>query len=343
MDSKESSTSSHKRPRLEEKQSSESSSFEIPVLQPDASSSDIEEAYQTCQAVSIPKISTSSHQTFTWKDVGSLFESLDKDKESWCVENGGKDTVLPAEFLKAHHNGYSSFLVQKDADILQETLKRLPISTLVESWSHSECIWFFFGVSHQDDDTCLAGRPEHTDSVSHDGTWHYQVSGCKRWYLRPTQEMLQTRPQATSTVIECQQGDVILLNTRLWWHRTELPPQPTPSVSYARDFYKKAPSTDSEDTAPASMTNVDGMYASNDIEENTIIFTEHEMPDCELPHADMAENANCKVVELEDGTSALVSTRLIQSGEFFCVAQEESSDEEEEVDELDFGSEDGES
>jgi hypothetical protein len=36
-----------------------------------------------------------------------------------------------------------------------------------------------------DDDEYVAGRSEHTDHVACSGTWHYQVSGPKVWYLRP--------------------------------------------------------------------------------------------------------------------------------------------------------------
>lgn len=52
------------------------------------------------------------------------------------------------------------------------------------------------------------------------------------------------------------------------------------------------------------------------------------MPDCELHRS--ATGANCEVVELEDGTGAVVSTRDITSGEFFCVPESDSETEEEE-------------
>mmetsp|Transcript_12376 Transcript_12376/g.26196 ORF Transcript_12376/g.26196 Transcript_12376/m.26196 type:complete len:96 (+) Transcript_12376:267-554(+) len=74
------------------------------------------------------------------------------------------------------------------------------------------------------------------------------------------------------------------------------------------------------------MTNVDGTYAMDDIAEDTIIFKEDDMPDCELHRSSDAEKANCKVVELEDGLQAVVSSRFISAGEFFCIP--ESSDEE---------------
>ena len=77
------------------------------------------------------------------------------------------------------------------------------------------------------------------------------------------------------------------------------------------------------------MKNVDGLYAANTVEAGTIIFTEEDMPNVELPHSSTLNESNCKVVELEDGSSALVSSRLIQAGEFFCVAEEQSESDEE--------------
>ena len=73
------------------------------------------------------------------------------------------------------------------------------------------------------------------------------------------------------------------------------------------------------------MTNVDGLYATKDIALGTIIFTEVDMPDCELHRS--STDPNCEVVELEDGTNAVIAARPISSGEFFCVP--ESSDDEE--------------
>lgn len=320
--------SGHKRPR-----SDLSTSFQIPVLNSDCLQRDnnsIQDAYQKCQALFIPKVATNSNSTFSWKELSSLFESLDKDKESWCIENGGDANVLPPDFLHAKQVGYSSFLLQKDTTILQDTLIRLPVCEISKSWSHSKCIWWFFGVS--DGKAELEGRPEHTDSVSHDGTWHYQLSGSKRWYLRPSEELLQTCPEATATVIDCKEGDVLIVNTRLWWHQTKIPTQTTPSVSYARDFYLEGNTKEKGDIQePSSMTNVDGMYAPRDLEEGAIVFTEEDMPDCELPHSET--NFNCRVVELEDGTSALISTRPIKSGEFFCVADDENDESEQDGEE----------
>lgn len=81
------------------------------------------------------------------------------------------------------------------------------------------------------------------------------------------------------------------------------------------------------------MSNVDGLYATSDIEAGVIIFTQESMPDCSLHRSD---NPNCEIVETEEGQMAVVSARNIKSGEFFCVANsddESSNSEEEEQDE----------
>ena len=78
----------------------------------------------------------------------------------------------------------------------------------------------------------------------------------------------------------------------------------------------------------ATMTNVDGLYATNDIESGTIIFTEADMPDCELHR--VKSNPNCEVVELDVGVGAVVSCRNIKAGEFFCTLESDADDEWEE-------------
>jgi len=167
-----------------------------------------------------------------------------------------------------------------------------------------------------------------------------------------------------SIQVDCCEGDVFIINTRLWYHQTILPPQPNPSVSYARDFWLKpkretrkttnneadqttATATaespnggkstegifvDDDPTKGITMTNVDGLYATEDIEEGTVIFREDTMPDIELHRS--ATNSNCDVVEVidEDGLEiqAVVSTRPIAAGEFFCMPESDDEGEEEE-------------
>ena len=316
-------TSSRKRPRLDPPEA-----ITIPVLH------DIEDhqaffyAFCKYQAVFLPAIARREMTTLTWKDLSKLFESMEKDdQDSWCIENGTTvdSSVTPTDFLQAQQDGYASFLLQKCKILQDTTLERLPVSELPGTqWTYGPCLWFFFGVNSSSKE--LPGRPEHTDSVSHDGTWHYQLSGCKRWFLRPTDELLKRVDDVRPCTVTVQEGDVLVVNTRLWWHRTVIPSQPEPSVSYARDFFTSAAASDQKAEEP--MSNVDGLYAANDIEEGTILFTEDNMPDCELHRS--STDPNCEIVQLEDGTGAVVSCRKILSGEFFCVAESEDEDASEE-------------
>jgi len=108
--------------------------------------------------------------------------------ETFCVENaapGAKkleaDQVFGGVKKRPSASWYSSFLVQHDPDALKDTLKKLPFECppLLESQdvSHSDHIWFFAGDNPKR--KAMPGRPEHTDAVTHAGTWHYQLSGSK--------------------------------------------------------------------------------------------------------------------------------------------------------------------
>ena len=182
----------------------------------------------------------------------------------------------PSDFLRTatgnkasdDRRGYCSFLVQEPRSV-SDTLKRLPLSQLplaaaglryqkedendttakLVKMRHGPCLWIFFGRNGQRDSKKptpepLEGRPEHTDSVSHDGTWHFQWSGVKEWHLRPTEELMKrwrdkrrnvpTHVQSDTgligsedgrVVVKCSEGDVLIVNTRLWWHKTVIPPQ----------------------------------------------------------------------------------------------------------------------
>ena len=82
------------------------------------------------------------------------------------------------------------------------------------------------------------------------------------------------------------------------------------------------------------MTNIDGTYAAEDIEADTILFTEHTMPDCELHRS--KTNPNCHVVELEDDITgdsymAVVSLRDIKAGEFFSILESDDDDDDDDI------------
>jgi len=287
-------------------------------------------------------------QSLCWEDLAGIFGQLDdKDKESWCIETkGATNKLLANEFLSAqttrNSRAYCSFLIQNDKEMYEKVLDRLPFQEIPSTeWNYEPALWVFFGRNPLGN-MLLEGRPEHTDSVTHNGTFHFQLSGEKQWSLRPTQELVlhvnERFPaiqfsEDTRLHLPCKQGDAIIVNTRLWFHKTAIRGQALPSVSYARDFCLDKQKSSQE----GRMKNVDGLWASNDIEEGTIIFTEDSMPDCELHRS--STNPNCEIVELENGLSAVVSRRAIAAGEFFCVA--ESSDEESDgvSDEESFGSE----
>ena len=317
----------------------------------------IARVFEKYQAIYLPQYHTSAAtNTLQWKELSGIFENLkDDDKDSFCIENETSSesfakTDKGGSFLVATANdkrvGYCSFMVQNDKEALSSMIDKLPVTDPLqadsdqdEKWGYEPCLWVFFGRNHSDKD--LDGRPEHTDQISHDGTWHYQLSGTKRWLLRPTPQLLRSWKQGDTDIepkqmqIDCQQGDVLIVNTSLWRHQTVLPPQTEPSVSYARDFWIDPTQMNSKqgetaNTEKGVMTNVDGLYAMDDIAEDTIIFREDDMPDCEL-HRASEENANCKVVELEDGLHAVVSCKFIKAGEFFCIPEEDSDEEEEDM------------
>ena len=148
---------------------------------------------------------------------------------------------------------------------------------------HSKAVWLFVG--HNDAAAPLAGRPEHTDNVQHDGTWHFQAEGCKEWRLRPTDELRAMCPAVGgpgACTVRCETGDVLVVSTRDWWHATWLPPQPHEthvSLSYAREF-TLLPSCDGgdheagdeagavdggdgDDATSSSMSNSDGLAAAS--------------------------------------------------------------------------------
>jgi hypothetical protein len=96
----------------------------------------------------------------------------------------------------------------------------------------------------------LRGRAEHTDAVEVDGTWHVQCQGSKTWHVRPCvgaagapwgphittdadadadadvgAGMVPVRRPPSPRTITCHRGDMLVINTRTWFHATEIPPQ----------------------------------------------------------------------------------------------------------------------
>ena len=303
--------------------------------------------------------------------VAAVFkDSNDEIKKSFCVENSGNGTDLNEKIVfdtksdNKYNKWYASFIAQHDEKLLNKlNTKLLPIPFIDTNVFHSDIIWFFIGKNI--DQTCpLEGRAEHTDSVTHDGTWHYQCSGEKIWEIRPTQKLIniinnskkkmmnnsnnnnnnniETKQEQLTMdnkmIIKCQAGDVLLINTKLWWHHTKIPPTNNAnhqvSISYARDIYFE--SNKPTNTNLNNMTNVDAVYASKSIKAGNVVLTEDDMPDCELPRSN---DPNCAVTMLDNGQGALIAIKNIDEGDFFSIANSSSSDDddldEEEVEDVD--------
>jgi hypothetical protein len=182
---------------------------------------------------------------------------------------------------------------------------------------NAECAWIFIGQNAAEDDAgeSMRGRPEHTDAISHSGTWHMQLAGSKVWSLRPNpaadwpagssaQEALQlvqrhgTKEPGSDVSrlrISCHAGDLLLLNTRLWFHSTQIPATVASagggsggggqaggvglplSMSVARDFYlgrnaKELAAAHSSRMTPAAATTTATATAAVAAEPATGVF-----------------------------------------------------------------------
>ena len=140
--------------------------------------------------------------------------------------------------------------------------------------------------------------------------------------IRPTKELaeLSTNDWEESSRLEVtvEAGDVFFLNTRLWWHQTSLPSSTsTLSISVARDVFLG----EGGEEAVEGLTNIDGVYAPNDLAKGTIVFKEDDAPDAELHRTSAKDKANCEVIELDDGMMAVVTTKDVKAGEFLSIVE----------------------
>jgi hypothetical protein len=152
----------------------------------------------------------------------------------------------------------------------------------------------------------LAGRPEHVDDVDHDGTWHLQLSGTKTWYIKPNKDSEawtngppELRADAAGVVkpgnstqgglrcrVHTKAGDLLCVNTRAWWHRTEIESGPDLSISYARDLY-----------LGSEMVATMPLLSPGDFEAGEVVLEEDAIPD----HLEWSEDPNCTMAEVDNG------------------------------------------
>ncbi|CAE6967736.1 unnamed protein product [Symbiodinium sp. CCMP2592] len=229
---------------------------------------------------------------------------------------------------------YASFVLQRSRKALSEFLtqtmgpagapkflvERPPRnggSAAIKLPKHSNAAWVFFG--RNPGSRILRGRPEHTDAIQHSGTWHVQLKGEKVWTLKPTDELRRKVPslkRAGRVRVRCMEGDVLCINTRLWWHSTHIPARCKLSLSVARDMY-----LDGTRPGACDMTNVDGHYALKPIQKGAVIFTEDTAPQLELPRSSAS---NCELRESQRGSLVVVAKRVIKKGEWFSLSDSDA-------------------
>lgn len=296
---------------------------------------------------------------------------------------GKKKAKIKAESDEIY---YVSCIIQSEKQLMDKFASLLPFpksfpSFMFEAAQHSAPLWVFLGRNYCPRSSApMIGRPEHTDCVSHSGTWHYQMQGSKIWYLRPDEESdewagaapslerglagrKRSRSSKNSTQeddlsnrlrIECLPGDFLVVNTRLWRHHTQIPPQLDISLSLAKDFHcskvslapllsaeqaastKKAGNTSRKaqaDVAPdEEYTNIEAVFATKKVKKGEIVLRESELPDCSLPRS-LYANCEVAIVENEWGQEefCLVAMRTINVGQ--CLAVLPSDDEDDGDDE----------
>ena len=128
-------------------------------------------------------------RSFGLRDVSDIFARSASAKKTWCQENmsqmRAKTNWLDPKNQRAGDRWYASFILQEDQKLLANVLESLPLSELTQqdthfaktstdtksTWLHTNSVWFFVGSNTHLDNTCMKGRKEHTDAISHDGTW----------------------------------------------------------------------------------------------------------------------------------------------------------------------------
>jgi hypothetical protein len=331
------------------------------------SAADMVDYYRRHQVLLIKKNAAS--QAFSIDSLRTLFRADPSViNKTFCLETKSSvdENIRSGNLFGAdpspQDSWYASFIAQgSKSEAVIDFLNNLPFREVPSlthvGMDHSEPIWVFVG-RNSEHSTRLRGRLEHTDSVSHDGSWHFQAKGKKLWYIRPADSPewntpLLISPQTSRDLlgeafddklnrlcVVVDEGDIFMINTRLWWHQTRIPYTGKRgfSISYARDFYCdlfrinkcKSDAADQIRKEEDAYTNVDSIYASRRVKRGEIVLTEQEMPDCALPRSD---KPNCEIVWLENGQGALVARKNINTGDWLTIAPSDDESVEESEDE----------
>ena len=264
---------------------------------------------------------------------GLAKEYPDAFERDFCVESGTNFAPSTVFTVSNRTTYYGSCILQKSAGataFLQAAPLRRP--WFLETTHHDPSCWLFWGRNSQN--RPVPGRPEHVDEVSHDGTWHLQISGAKTWTIRPRPEWRgpkirgpnarRLKSGAPCFRLHVQQGDLLLINTRLWLHRTELPPGPL-SISYARDFRWKVASRSSSDDKTNQEVDLDPrFFARAFIPRGTLALATRDMPDVDaIPRS---RTPSCVVTTSPSGL-ALRASRDLVTGEPLTLPCDDDDDD----------------
>lgn len=311
----------------------------------------VQQLYEKYYVVLIQGYTNPLAETFDFNYLSDLYKDYNDDiEQSWSIENSQnhltcKDVFQNAKTL-SRKNWYISTILQHNDSLVQKFLKDCPcINPFPPSCNikYTQPIWIFCGKCNLK--SSFDGRKEHTDSISHSGTWHYQCSGKKIWHIRPAEEseewnklapkiLKKTKKYKLDESIDkdgylsacCNTGDILMINTKLWWHSTKLVNDGEISYSYARDFYLNSDISEDE-IKLSSMTNVDGLYASKNFKKGDIVLSERDLPNCSLSRS---IDANCTVSTLDNDELVLEAVKDIHVGDWLTVfpsSDEESDDE----------------
>lgn len=258
-----------------------------------------------------------------------LEQHTDACRKHWSVENRGdyeteQELMDPATIQDLKQAYYVSTVINKTEQQALTALVALTPPPPLHSAIHNGGAWLFIGKTVSGNmkkrkRSSLIGRAEHVDDVTHSGTWHYQVSGEKVWYIRPNKDLWdlgglpdiathtnlaeRTNNGAWRLKVHVKEGDIFVLNTRIWFHCTDLNEQTDWSISIARDFY-----------LPLS--------CPQNIHKGTIILEEDDIP-TDIPRSD---TPNCALAEIDDDTGAfsivLIATSFISKGETLYIAED---------------------
>ena len=314
-----------------------------------------------------------------WRNAST--EARQAIQKSWYVETDGRgDTEVPlapetilgvADEPTALPTTpwYCSFVPQGDEELLGHVLDSLPTPTNDKNRTrevpsfltsrghrHEDAAWVFIAKQTAN---VLPGRPEHVDKVTHDGTWHLQCSGEKTWYIRSAAAFHGTDLGKDNDVqhgsalmktnskdalnFTCRAGDLLVINTRSWAHRTEIPAAgsvavaPCFSISIARDFFFHTAAVaedNGDDRTPllssealeadeeTEMGNVDALFADRYIAKGEVVYTDEAFKALsESGEGGLAFclDPNCEVQQIDDGTYAIVAIKNIRRDDFITL------------------------